>query len=149
MSLGNCSASSDSSQPERPSRGGQREGAARSNARGNEEPPEIEPCCLRADVPTPKGVRASVKSPRKLLTALVSRWKRASLGKARTQRCGTGASTSPAHGLEDLAASWNAMAKDDAMWAILTDPSKRDNKWRSEEFHCHPTRAQKNVPIKR
>ncbi|MGA7212809.1 MAG: class I SAM-dependent methyltransferase [Terrimicrobiaceae bacterium] len=26
------------------------------------------------------------------------------------------------------------MAKDDAMWAILTDPSKRDNKWRSEEF---------------
>lgn len=38
------------------------------------------------------------------------------------------------HGLEDLAANWNAMARDDAMWAILTDPSKRDNKWRSDEF---------------
>jgi len=36
--------------------------------------------------------------------------------------------------LRNLQASWNSYAKEDPMWAILTDPEKRGNKWSPAEF---------------
>ena len=36
--------------------------------------------------------------------------------------------------VEELAHAWNAMARDDAMWSILTDPVKTKNRWEPDEF---------------
>lgn len=36
--------------------------------------------------------------------------------------------------LDQIQGSWDKMAKDDAMWAILTDPSKKNNQWDEESF---------------
>ena len=36
--------------------------------------------------------------------------------------------------LDDLKKHWNTFAKIDPYWAILTDPSKKDGKWDTEEF---------------
>lgn len=36
--------------------------------------------------------------------------------------------------LNDLKTSWEHFAEEDAMWAILTDPQKKGNKWTREEF---------------
>lgn len=36
--------------------------------------------------------------------------------------------------LKNLKTSWEAFAKGDPMWAILTDPQKKGNKWTPEEF---------------
>lgn len=37
-------------------------------------------------------------------------------------------------GVEDLAAKWDALGRDDPLWAILTDPSKAGGRWSPEEF---------------
>src|ERR1051325_7140921 len=36
--------------------------------------------------------------------------------------------------LEELQKHWNAFAKSDAFWAILTAPEKENGRWQSEEF---------------
>lgn len=36
--------------------------------------------------------------------------------------------------LKKLQGNWNAFAQRDAFWAILTDPAKKGNKWRADEF---------------
>jgi len=35
---------------------------------------------------------------------------------------------------ERLQSNWNTFGKNDPMWAILTDPAKKDNKWQPGEF---------------
>jgi SAM-dependent methyltransferase len=36
--------------------------------------------------------------------------------------------------LTELARNWEALARHDAMWAILSDPNKTDNRWDLQEF---------------
>jgi SAM-dependent methyltransferase len=36
--------------------------------------------------------------------------------------------------LKELARNWEALARHDAMWAILSDPNKTDNRWDVQEF---------------
>ncbi len=36
--------------------------------------------------------------------------------------------------IRDLRQDWDAFGKNDPMWAILTAPGKRGNKWQAEEF---------------
>jgi SAM-dependent methyltransferase len=36
--------------------------------------------------------------------------------------------------LKNLQAAWEGYAQEDPMWAILTDPERKGNKWRPEEF---------------
>lgn len=36
--------------------------------------------------------------------------------------------------LENLSKNWDALGEEDPMWAILSDPTKRGNKWGEEEF---------------
>ena len=36
--------------------------------------------------------------------------------------------------IDDLGENWDALGRSDPMWVILTDPSKRGNKWQAEEF---------------
>jgi len=38
------------------------------------------------------------------------------------------------HYLEKLQRNWNKLANGDALWAILSDPTKKDNKWKLDEF---------------
>jgi ubiquinone/menaquinone biosynthesis C-methylase UbiE len=42
--------------------------------------------------------------------------------------------TSSAH-LEEIRASWTQLGAVDPMWAVLTDPVKQGNLWKSEEFY--------------
>jgi len=37
-------------------------------------------------------------------------------------------------GLKDFKISWEKIAKDDPLWAVCTDPSKKDNKWKIEDL---------------
>jgi ubiquinone/menaquinone biosynthesis C-methylase UbiE len=39
--------------------------------------------------------------------------------------------------LKDVKKHWDKFGKDDPMWAILTDPDKRGNRWNSEDFFKH------------
>ena len=38
------------------------------------------------------------------------------------------------HYLQKLQRNWNKLADGDALWAILSDPTKKDNKWKLDEF---------------
>lgn len=40
----------------------------------------------------------------------------------------------PTHYLQKLKKNWNNLADEDALWAILSDPTKKHNKWQLEEF---------------
>ena len=38
------------------------------------------------------------------------------------------------HYLTQLKKNWNELATKDALWSILPDPKKKNNKWQLEEF---------------
>lgn len=40
----------------------------------------------------------------------------------------------PTRYLQKLKRNWNKLADEDALWAILSDPTKKHNKWQLEEF---------------
>ncbi|MFA5360550.1 MAG: class I SAM-dependent methyltransferase [Candidatus Paceibacterota bacterium] len=40
----------------------------------------------------------------------------------------------PNNYLEKLKENWNELATEDALWAILSDPEKKNNKWQLDEF---------------